>query len=107
MVPRCRPWPTLSVLVFDVPLLAESRLPGGWRSRVRHVLVIDCEEETQVARVSQRPGWTAEAARRVIAQQASRLQRRAVADAVIFNEGLNLQALEAEVRALWVLWNNR
>jgi dephospho-CoA kinase len=37
----------------------------------------------------------------VIAQQAPRAARRAAADAVIHNEGLSLEGLAAEVRALW------
>ncbi len=88
-------------VVFDVPLLAES---AHWRQRVQRVLVVDCEEATQVARVAQRPGWTAEAAARVVALQAPRAQRRAMADAVIFNDGITLEALAAEVRTLWSLW---
>lgn len=88
-------------VVFDVPLLAES---PHWRSRVQRVLVVDCEASTQIERVARRPGWTAEAAARVVAQQAPRALRRSVADAVIHNEGLSLQALHAEVQALWALW---
>ncbi|HJV94415.1 MAG TPA: dephospho-CoA kinase, partial [Albitalea sp.] len=67
------------VKVFDVPLLVES---GRWRGRVDRVLVVDCSEATQVARVAQRIGWTTEAARAVVAQQATREARRACADAV-------------------------
>ncbi|MDP1899404.1 MAG: dephospho-CoA kinase [Rubrivivax sp.] len=88
-------------VVFDVPLLVES---SPWRTRVQRVLVVDCSEATQIARVALRPGWTEDLARRVVAQQATRAARRAVADAVIFNEGLSLQALDAEVRALWSAW---
>ena len=88
-------------VVFDVPLLTES---GTWRARVDRVVVVDCAEATQVARVVQRSGWTAEAVERTIAQQASRAQRRAIADAVIVNEGLTLDRLEAEVGALWRGW---
>lgn len=91
-------------VVFDVPLLAES---AHWRGRVERVLVVDCSSETQIARVSQRPGWTRESASRVLAQQAPRAQRRAIADAVIFNDGITLDALRAEVGRLWALWNNR
>jgi dephospho-CoA kinase len=90
--------------VFDVPLLAESQGLRPWRSRVHRVLVVDCSVQTQVDRVTARPGWTEEAARRVIAQQATRAVRRSVADAVIANEGLTLTQLEAEVRTLWALW---
>jgi dephospho-CoA kinase len=71
---------------------------------VDRVLVVDCAEATQVARVVQRSGWTAEAVERTIAQQATRAQRRAIADAVIVNEGLTLTQLEAEADALWARW---
>ena len=88
-------------VVFDVPLLTES---GSWRARVDRVVIVDCAPATQVARVVQRSGWTAEAVERTIAQQASRAQRRAIADAVIVNETLSLGQLEGEVDALWTGW---
>jgi dephospho-CoA kinase len=89
------------VTLVDVPLLAES---PGWRAHAERVLVVDCGEETQVARVAQRPGWDEAIARRVIAQQASRAQRRALADAVIVNDGIDKPQLAAEVAALWRYW---
>jgi dephospho-CoA kinase len=55
----------------------------------------------QVERVAARPGWSAEAARAVIRQQASRPVRRAAADAVIHNQGISLAELAVEVHALW------
>ncbi len=88
-------------IVFDVPLLAES---GTWRARVDRIVIVDCSPATQVARVVQRSGWTAEAVERAIAQQATRVQRRAIADAVIVNETLSLAQLEGEVDALWAAW---
>lgn len=88
-------------LVFDVPLLAES---AHWRGRVDKVLVVDCSQETQVQRVMQRSGWSLAEVQRVIAQQASRAQRRAIADAVILNEGITLAALDAEVARVWRDW---
>jgi dephospho-CoA kinase len=90
-------------VVFDVPLLTESR---HWRGRVDRVLVVDCSEATQVQRVVARSGWTADAVQRVIAQQAPRAARRAIADAVLFNEGLSPEELASQVKALWALWNN-
>ncbi|BDI04252.1 dephospho-CoA kinase [Sphaerotilus microaerophilus] len=93
--------PADAPIVFDVPLLVESR---HWAGRVERVLVVDCAEATQVQRVMQRNGWTAEAVERVIAQQASRSARRAVADAVIYNDGLTLAQLQAQVRSLWQAW---
>lgn len=85
-------------LVFDVPLLIES---GRWRSRVDAVWVVDCDESLQIARVAARPGWSEDAARAVIAQQASRSERRAGADAVIHNVGISLIDLADEVHRLW------
>ncbi len=92
-----------AVCVFDVPLLAES---GHWRARVDRVLVVDCSAPTQIARVAARPGWTREHAAAVVAAQADRASRRAIADAVIFNDGIGLTELQAHTEALWRLWNN-
>jgi len=89
-------------VIFDVPLLAASSV---WRQRVERVLVVDCDAGTQVQRVMQRSGWSAEQVQRVIAQQTPRNVRRAIADAVIFNDGLSLVALQAQVQALWSHWN--
>lgn len=91
-----------NVLVFDVPLLAES---PHWRDRVDRVLVIDCTTQTQLVRVQRRPGWTLEAVQRVIASQATRESRRAVADAVIYNDDIDLAGLEAAVTRLWQQWH--
>ena len=88
-------------IVFDVPLLVESR---RWRNRVDRVLLVDCPPERQVERAMRRSHWTREAVERVIAQQASREARRAAADAVIDNTLDGLGALEARVEALWRLW---
>jgi dephospho-CoA kinase len=84
--------------VFDVPLLVES---GRWRSRVDAVVVVDCSEQTQRARVMARNGWPREAVEKVMAQQATRAQRLAAADVCLFNEGLSLPELEAQVQQLW------
>lgn len=94
-------------LLFDVPLLAESRGPQAWRTRVQRVLVVDCSHATQLQRVLQRPGWTGDAARRVIEQQAPRALRRGIADAVIFNDGIPLDQLAAEVSVLWMAWHRQ
>jgi dephospho-CoA kinase len=88
-------------IVFDVPLLVES---GRWRARVDKVLVVDCQEATQLRRVVARSGWAAADVQAVIAQQASREQRRASADAVIFNDTITEAQLADEVRAIWQCW---
>ncbi len=90
-----------SVKVFDVPLLVES---GRWRRRVDRVLIVDCSEATQIERVAERAGWSRDAARAVVAQQATRETRRACADAVIHNDGITLDTLSAHVRDLWGHW---
>lgn len=88
-------------IVFDVPLLVES---ARWREQVDKVLVVDCSESTQVSRVVSRSGWADDAVRAVIAQQASRAARRGCADAVIFNDGIEVQELSRQLRALWNRW---
>jgi dephospho-CoA kinase len=90
------------VLVFDVPLLAES---ATWRTRVHRVLVVDCREATQIERVQARSGWDAATVQGVMAQQAPRAARRACADAVVFNDGIDRDALAAELRELWLRWS--
>ncbi|WP_157603921.1 dephospho-CoA kinase [Rhizobacter sp. Root1221] len=90
-----------AVRVFDVPLLVES---ARWRARVDRVLVVDCREEVQVARVLARSAWARDTVLAVIGQQASRAARRAAADAVIFNDGIGLEELAAEVASLWQRW---
>ena len=87
--------------VFDVPLLSAA---SPWRQRVNRLLVVDCREDTQVQRVMQRSGWSAEQVQRVMEQQTPRAARRGIADAVIFNDGLALGALNAQVTVLWQHW---
>lgn len=88
-------------IVFDIPLLVES---GRWRKQLDQVLVVDCSEAIQVARVTAREvgskGWTPQAVEKVIAGQATRAQRLAAADICIYNEGLSLDALALLVRQL-------
>lgn len=81
-------------VVFDIPLLVESK---RWRQQLDKVLVIDCQVATQISRVTQRSGWTQEAVKKVIAQQATRIQRLAAADLVIYNDGLALGELAVQV----------
>ncbi|PUE39941.1 dephospho-CoA kinase [Limnohabitans sp. Hippo3] len=83
------------VLVFDVPLLVESG--ERWRKQVDRVVVVDCDADTQRQRVMARSGLAAEEIDRIVSLQASRAQRLACADVVIFNQGLSLAELEVEV----------
>lgn len=90
-------------IVYDVPLLAESG--HIWRNRVDRIVVIDCEPETQIARVMIRSGWPREAVEAVLTKQAARHTRNAIADHIILNEGLNLAQLRSQVEALWSDWS--
>jgi dephospho-CoA kinase len=82
-------------LVFDVPLLVESR--ERCRRQLDRVLVVDCDAATQRQRVMARNGLTAEEIDRIISQQASRAQRLACADTVIVNQSINLHELAVQV----------
>ncbi len=86
------------IVVLDIPLLVE----GGsrWRNRLDAVWVVDCLPQTQIFRVQARSGWPVAQIEAVIAAQASRDQKWAAADAIIFNEGLSLSELEQQVKAL-------
>jgi dephospho-CoA kinase len=86
------------VLVYDVPLLVESG--ERWRKQVDHVIVVDCDAETQRQRVMARSGLAAEEIDRIMVLQASRSQRLASADTVILNQGLSLTELETQVAQL-------
>ncbi|SMB22728.1 dephospho-CoA kinase [Sterolibacterium denitrificans] len=70
--------------VLEVPLLIES---GTYRNRVARIAVVDCREETQIERVISRSGLGREDVQRIMAAQAGRAERLAVADDVIDNEG--------------------
>jgi dephospho-CoA kinase len=83
-------------VVHVVPLLVES---ADFRGRYRRVLVVDCPEALQIARVRQRSGLSEEEVRRIIASQIQRESRLAAADDVIDNSG-SIAALQQQVRQL-------
>lgn len=84
-------------LVFDIPLLVES---GRWRPMLDRILVIDCEEETQIARVTARSGMAAVDVQKIMATQASRSRRLAAADLVVFNDGISMEDLAQQMREI-------
>ena len=84
------------LIVHDIPLLAES---GRWARQLDAVVVVDCPVETQIERVTHRSGLAPDVVRGIIASQATRRARRAVADIVSANGPHNtLPALQAQVR---------
>ncbi|VXB97714.1 dephospho-CoA kinase [Luteimonas sp. 9C] len=83
--------------VAAIPLLTEGgRAAYPWLHRV---LVIDVPRELQLARLLARDGIDAALAERMVAAQATRAARLAIADDVIFNDG-SLDALDAAVGVL-------
>jgi dephospho-CoA kinase len=83
-------------VVHVVPLLVESR---DYRKRMQRVLVVDCPEEAQIARVQARSKLAADEVRAIIASQVPRAARLAAADDVIDNSG-TIAALRKRVAAL-------
>jgi len=65
-----------------VPLLVGSPLVQF----VDRILVVDCQEDTQIRRLLERDTETLEQARRILAAQSSREQRLAIADDAINND---------------------
>ena len=78
-----------------VPLLVESPL----KDAVDRILVVDCDEDTQVERLMARDAESEEQARRMLSAQSTRAQRLAIADDVVRNDG-DLVATRQQVAAL-------
>lgn len=76
-----------------VPLLAES---PNWQARCARIAVVDCEPELQLIRVMARSGLSRSEAQAIIAAQADRATRLALADDIIDNNG-SLDALHQSV----------
>jgi len=89
---RCRR-SSAPYIVLVVPLLVET---GFYGDRLDRTLVIDCGEQTQVARAMARSGLSAAQVNAIMAAQARRGQRLAVADDVIGNDE-DIAALRREV----------
>lgn len=85
--------------VIVVPLLTTSRLIDF----VDRVLVVDCDEDTQIQRLMARDAETIEQARNILKAQATRDDRLRVADDVLRNDG-DLDALREQVNRLDVLY---
>ena len=92
---RCLAATSIYVLLV-VPLLVET---GVWQQEVRRILVVDCDEATQIVRVKARNALSATEVRAIMVTQATRRARLAVADDVILNND-RLEALEPQVQAL-------
>lgn len=86
---------TSQYVIVAIPLLVE--IAGA--ELFDRVLVVDCSPEIQLARLQARDGTTRAEAERMLAAQASREQRLAVADDVVKNDG-DLATLREQVEKL-------
>ncbi|MCL2875942.1 MAG: dephospho-CoA kinase [Betaproteobacteria bacterium] len=85
-------------VVLDIPLLVET---GRWRERCDRVCVVDCSRALQIVRAAARDGHSRNGIEAILAVQASREARLAIADDVIDNSD-TLDALQAQVDALHI-----
>jgi dephospho-CoA kinase len=79
--------------IIVVPLLFESGRYANWLQRV---ITVDCPEESQIARTTQRSKLDEPAVRAIMAQQLRREARLTLADEIIVNNG-SLDNLETQV----------
>jgi dephospho-CoA kinase len=82
--------------ILMVPLLIET---GRYRDRIDRLLVVDCPEATQIARVKARSRLSEQEIASIMATQASRVDRLAAADDVIDNSG-PLDRLDTQIERL-------
>ncbi|MDP9221727.1 MAG: dephospho-CoA kinase [Actinomycetota bacterium] len=85
-----------AVVVHDVPLLAENDLAPGYHL----VVVVEAPEALRIARLVDARGMSQADARSRVLAQATDEQRRAVADALLVNDG-TLDELNRAVDSLW------
>jgi dephospho-CoA kinase len=93
--------PKCGYQIIVIPLLVTSAL----REFVDRVLVVDCDENTQIRRLTARDGSSEEQARRILAAQASRTERLAIADDVIDNDA-DVANLRRQVAALHEIYRS-
>ena len=98
-VSETRGLPENSVVVYEIPLLAES-ISRQKQLDFDHVIVLESETETRVARLIER-GLSAKEAQLRIANQYSDAQRKEIATHLIKNEG----SLEELINSLSQWWS--
>lgn len=82
-------------VLWVVPLLIENNL----HSAADRILVVDIDSETQLSRTIERDGVSRQQALKILAAQATREERLAIADDIIDNSG-TAQNIEPRVSAL-------
>jgi dephospho-CoA kinase len=90
--------PEAAIVVLDMAVLVESNLGQGQYGRV---LVIEAPLADRIQRLAQQRSMSAEQATARMESQATDEQRRAVADAVIVNDG-DLGQLRSRIESWWM-----
>ncbi len=83
-------------VILAVPLLVET---GAYRARCDRILVVDCPESLQLRRVMARSGLAADEVAAIMAAQATRQARLAVADDIVVNDG-SLEKIQRQVQLM-------
>lgn len=83
--------------LVDIPLLAEAK--QSYDDLLDEIIVVDCDKDTQIARLRERDKCSEVEARRIIDSQASREHRLAMANQILDNSK-DIQSLEHETQQL-------
>ena len=81
--------------IVVIPLLVET----GQQNAYDHIVIVDVEVQTQLNRLMKRDGTSEEQARKILASQARREQRLAIADDIVTNDG-NVESTRNQVSKL-------
>lgn len=82
-------------IVLVIPLLVEKKF---FLEKIDRILLLDCSEETQIQRVMKRNQLNRIQVKKIIANQANRQERLAIADDIIVNENKNKKDLTLEIK---------
>ena len=99
-----RPLPTPRAAALEIPLLFEA----GLERLVDRIVVVTCDEATQLSRLLQRPGMMQTRAQQILAAQWPLSEKVARADFVITTDASGgLDGTRRQVQALWDGFNDR
>ena len=88
---------TAPYALLVVPLLVENL--ASYQHLLNRIVVVDCEESQQLARISSRSGLSLEQAKLILAAQANQASRLQIADDLIENRG-DLVGLDHQIQRL-------
>jgi dephospho-CoA kinase len=85
-IARCALARSAPYVLLAIPLLVERRGRNAYQELIDRILLVDCAEEAQLARVMARNGLAAQVVLAIIAAQATRAERRLAADDLLLND---------------------